>query len=109
MRDINPRMLRARTFLNEYRVATGLDGNGKLLGDMIPGAEMPIVRMTAPQVTRFRNNYWLLLQFAALACKCSVEDLTPLHLMAPFLAAATADDTDEFPQYLDETVIPKHP
>lgn len=64
-------------------------GENKLLEEIIPDLGMPTVSMTAKQVKRFRNDYWLLVSFAALMCECDVEELTPLHLMAPFLKAAT--------------------
>jgi hypothetical protein len=93
--DQKERLVKARTFLNEYRVATGITGENKLLEEMIPDLGMPTVRMTAQQVKRFRNDYWLLVSFAALVCDCTVEELTPFHLMAPFLKAAMEANRDD--------------
>jgi hypothetical protein len=87
--------LKMRRFLTEFHYAAGSD---RLFGSNLPDpSHMRHSQVVMPRETvlRFRNDMLLLLNFAALACGKSVEELCPFDLMAPFLKRATDSLEDE--------------
>jgi len=77
-----------RRFIDEYSYATGR--NNPFLANNLPETStiMPIVSMPKEMLIRFRNDYRLLVEFAAYACGTTVEKLCPFDLLAPFLRDA---------------------
>jgi hypothetical protein len=84
---------RMRQFLNEYQSHNG--GRTTLVNLPDPTTMPPVtqdVRIPREQVIRFRNDFLLLVRFAALKCKLPEDELTPFDLLAPFLPCEPDDD-----------------
>ena len=77
-----------RRFLNEWQFSTG---RTTFIGNLLDPSPFTANTIVIPRETlvKFRNDYLLLMKFAALFCGRSVEDLCPLDLLAPFLKQAT--------------------
>lgn len=92
----SPEAVKMRKFVNEHMMATGR--NSPFLEANLP-EPMDVfdmtVRLHTAQLVKFRNNYLLMIHFAALKCGVGTDELCPLHLLAPFMRVEPKDD-DEF-------------
>lgn len=83
-----------KKFLNEYHYSSGR--HGPLINSTLPDPGELLhacdVRMPKESLVRFRNDYLLLIHFAALMCNTTPDKLCPFDLMAPFLRTEPDDE-----------------
>jgi hypothetical protein len=81
-----------RRFIDEYQYSVGVRG----FTDLPDPAKLPYPNITLPRadVIRFRNDYRLALEFAALMCGKPIEELSPFDMLAPFLRMMTEEEKE---------------
>ena len=91
---VTPEMLKVKRFIDEFQYATGR--NGAFAAGNLPDVLEPYPTVTMPKemLVRFRNNYRLLAEWAAVMCGVDVEKLCPFDLLAPFLREAMQEVKD---------------
>lgn len=88
--------IKFKTFLDEFRMATGTDGKSPFTTADLPSSfdGNSVVRLRREQVVRFRNTYRLLIEWAAIMCDVEPQKLAPINLIAPFLKDEDALDEE---------------
>jgi hypothetical protein len=83
-------------FLDEWQWATGREPGAPFAASQLPDPSPDWSTVTLPRATlvRFRNDYSLLLGFAARLAQIDERMLAPIHLLRELL---TPDDPDDSP------------
>jgi hypothetical protein len=82
--------------IQEYEMCTGIHESTKDFVDTrLPDPnrlKIPSVQLLRRDLVRFRNNYAMLLDFAALVLNKDPKDICPLDFIAPFIKQPSEDD-----------------